>query len=145
MNWRGETNTGRIRVEIELANGEDLVRAKHGTLPPDQVRRTRAIGWVDTGASYLVVPESIVQQLGLPEKGQANVRYADQRRETRKVVEQVNVQLLGRDGTFKAIVEPARTDVLQGAIVLEDLDLLVDYRTQTLQPRDPKSIVAEIE
>lgn len=136
---------GRISVEVELTNGEDLVLAKKGTLPPDQVRRARVTGLVDTGASYLVVPESIVQQLGLPEKGQAAVRYADHRRETRKVVEQVNVQLLGRDGTFKAIVEPARADVLLGAIVLEDLDLLVDCHTQTIQPRDPKQILAEIE
>jgi hypothetical protein len=42
-------------------------------------------------------------------------------------------------------VEPNRTDVLIGAIVLEDLDLLVDCRTQTLRPRDPGGIIAEIE
>lgn len=55
------------------------------------------------------------------------------------------VELFGRHGTFKAIVEPKREDVLIGAIVLEDLDLLVDCRTQTLQPRDPKGIITEIE
>jgi clan AA aspartic protease len=145
MNWRGETNMGRISIEIELANGEDLVLAKKGSLATDQVRRARVIGWVDTGASHMVVPESIAQQLGFPEKGQANVRYADHRKETRKVVDQVHVQLLGRDGTFKAIVEPARPAVLLGAIVLEDLDLLVDCRTQTLHPRDPNTIMAELE
>lgn len=136
---------GRISVEVEIANGEDLVLAKKGALPPERVRRVRAFGWVDTGASHLVIPESIAQQLGLPEKGQAGVRYADHRRETRKVVDQVNVSLMGRDGTFKAIVEPARPDLLLGAIVLEDLDLLVDCRTQTLKPRDPNTILAELE
>jgi clan AA aspartic protease len=136
---------GRISVEVELSNAEDLVRVKDGTRAPDQVRRVRLTGLVDTGASYLVVPERIVQSLGLPEKGQASVRNADRRTETRKVVDQVHVALLGRDGTFKAIVEPARDDVLLGAIVLEDLDLLIDCRTQKLQPRDPKQIIAEIE
>lgn len=136
---------GRIVVDVELSNAEDLVRVKDGTLAPDRVRRVRLASLVDTGASYLVIPESIVQQLGLPEKGQASVRYADLRTETRKVVNQVNVALLGRDGTFKAIVEPAPSDALLGAIVLEDLDLLVDCCTQTLQPRDPKQIIAEIE
>ncbi|MGH7226010.1 MAG: aspartyl protease family protein, partial [Gemmataceae bacterium] len=67
------------------------------------------------------------------------------RKKRRRVVDQVEVELLGRRGTFKAIVEPARADALIGAIVLEDLDLLVDCRTQTLQPRDPKQIIAEIE
>lgn len=56
-----------------------------------------------------------------------------------------SVELLERHGTFKAIVESERDDVLIGAIVLEDLDLLVDCRTQTLQPRDPGGIITEIE
>ena len=141
----GDKNMGRISIEVELTNAEDLTRVKDSTLAPDKVRRVRVVGWVDTGASYLVIPASVVHQLGLPEKGQAGVRYADRRTETRKVVDQVNVALLGRDGTFKAIVEPGRTDALIGAIVLEDLDLLVDCRTQTLQPRDPTQIIAEIE
>jgi predicted aspartyl protease len=136
---------GRVSVEVELTNGEDLVRARHGTLASDKVRRVRAIGWVDTGASHVVIPESIAQQLGVPEIGQANVRSADHRKETRKVVDQVNAALLGRQGTFKAIVEPDRPDVLLGAIVLEDLDLLVDCRAQTLRPRDPNTILAELE
>ena len=142
---RGEKDMGRISIEVELTNAEDLTRVKDGTLAHDKVRRVRMASWVDTGASYLVIPESVVHQLGLPEKGQATVRYADRRTATRKVVDQVNVALLGRDGTFKAIVEPARSDVLLGAIVLEDLDLLVDCSTQTLQPRDPTQIIAEIE
>ena len=142
---RGEKDMGRISIEVELTNGEDLILAKNGQLAPNKIRRVRVVGWVDTGASYLVIPESIAQQLGLPEKGQTTVRYADRRTETRKVVNQVYLELLGRDGTFKAIVEPGRTDALIGAIVLEDLDLLVDCRTQTLQPRDPNGIIAEIE
>ncbi len=145
MNWRGDTTMGRISVEVELTNRDDLVRAQDGTLAPDKVRRVRMTGLVDTGASYLVIPETIAQQLGVPDKGEATVRCADNRTETRKVVDQVNVALLGREGTFKAIVEPARSNALLGAIVLEDLDLLVDCRTQTLYPRDPKTIIAEIE
>jgi predicted aspartyl protease len=145
MNWRGEAEMGRVSVEVELTNGEDLVLSKRGTLAPDKVRRVRTLGWVDTGASHVVIPESIAQQLGVPEIGQANVRFADHGKETRKVVDQVNAALLGRQGTFKAIVEPDRPDVLLGAIVLEDLDLLVDCRAQTLRPRDPNTIIAEIE
>jgi hypothetical protein len=56
-----------------------------------------------------------------------------------------NRATLGRDGVFSAIIEPDRKDALIGAIVLEELDLLVDCTTQTLRPRDPKEIVSEIE
>lgn len=144
MNERGTTDMGRISVELELANGEDLVLVKNGALAPEKVRRLRLAALVDTGASHLVIPESIAQQLGVPEIGQANIRYADHRKETRKVVDQVHAALLGRYGTFKAIVEPNRPDGLLGVIVLEDLDLVVDCRAQTLRPRDPNTIIAEI-
>jgi clan AA aspartic protease len=144
-NDRGSAIMGRINVEVALANNRDVQTFEAGSLPADKVRRARLAGLVDTGASYLVLPESVANQLGLPDLGTASVRYADQQKEIRRVVDQVEVELLGRRGTFKAVVEPARTDALIGAIVLEDLDLLVDCRTQTLQPRDPKQIVAEIE
>src|SRR5262249_13450840 len=102
-------------------------------------------GVVDTGASYLVLPKKVVAQLGVPVVGKATVRYADRRKATRQVVRDVEVTLLGRDGTFRAIVEPNREDALIGAIVLEDLDRLVDGAKQPLRPRDPEGIIAEIE
>jgi clan AA aspartic protease len=105
----------------------------------------RIQGVVDTGAAMLVLPASVVEQLGFPESGKAKVRYADQRTARRKQVGNVVVELLGREAVFNAVVEPKRTTALIGAIVLEALDLVVDCTTQTLHPRDPKWIVAEIE
>ena len=57
----------------------------------------------------------------------------------------VRVMLLGREGVFSALVEPDRTDALIGALVLEDLDFLVDCTQQALYPRDPDMIVSEVE
>lgn len=142
---QGEKDMGRVSVEFELTNAEDLVRVKDGTLAPDRVRRLRMTGVVDTGANYLVLPAKTAKQLGVPDAGTIIVRYADRRRKSRPVVENVRVDLLGRHGNFKAIVERQRTDALIGAIVLEDLDLLVDCGKQTLLPRDPKGMIAEIE
>lgn len=136
---------GRVTVEFTVANNRDVQLVAASMLAPDKVRHARVSGVVDSGSSHLVLPESVVAQLGVPDAGEASIRYADRHAATRKVVEQVRVELLGRHGTYKAIVEPDRTDALIGAIVLEDLDLLVDCRTQTLQPRDPDRIIAEIE
>jgi predicted aspartyl protease len=145
MKRQGDNEMGRVAVEVDMANGEDVVLAKTGNLAPDKVRRIRAAGVVDTAASHLVLPKHVATQLGVPVAGKAIVRYADHRRSTRQVVENVQVELLGRHGLFKAIVEPRRDDVLIGVIVLEDLDLLVDPRGQQLRPRDPENIIAEIE
>jgi predicted aspartyl protease len=141
----GEKNVGRIIIEVELTNAEDLVLVKNGARAPDQVRRLRLPGVVDTGANHLVLPTAAAEQLGVPDAGQVAVRYADQRRSVRKMVENVRVDLLGRHGNFTAILEPKRTDVLIGNIVLESLDFVADCITQSIYPRDPKRIFAEIE
>ncbi len=136
---------GRFSVEFEVANDRDVVKAEEGTLSPDKVRRLIIRGVVDSGASRLVLPQAVVTQLGLPVMGKVKVRYADGRRALRRAAGRVHVKLLGRDGVFSAVVEPKRDTALIGAIVLEDLDLLVDCGKQRLTPRDPDYVVSEIE
>ena len=105
----------------------------------------RIRGVVDSGASRLVIPASVAQQLGLELSGEASVRYADGHTAERSIARRVHLSYGGRDSIFNAIVEPARESVLIGAIVLEDLDFLVDSTRQRLVPRDPKQIISEIE
>ncbi len=136
---------GRFPVDVTIANNEDVIDARKGTLPPEKVRRVQIKGVVDTGASRLVLPASVVKQLGLPEAGTVAVRYADHRKATRKRVKEALITIEGREGSFSAVVEPKRTDALIGAIVLEELDLLPDCTNLRLRPRDPKQIIAEIE
>jgi predicted aspartyl protease len=112
---------------------------------PDQVRREKVSGVVESGAAQLVLPRALVKQLGLPPGDKIKVRYADGRRGQRRQAEGAYVELLGRHGTFSAVVEPKRQNALIGAIVLEQLDLLVDCRQQRLVPRDPSGPVYEIE
>jgi predicted aspartyl protease len=122
-----------------------MTLAEAGHLEPAKIRRARIAGVVDTGAVHLVLPKATVDELGLPQTGTVNVRYADQRRAKRGMVQRVWLRLLGRAQIFSAIVEPKRKDALIGAIVMEQLDLLVDPVTQKLSPRDPSGIIAEIE
>ncbi|MDX1946013.1 MAG: retroviral-like aspartic protease family protein [Pirellulaceae bacterium] len=140
-----KTEKGRIALEVELTNYEDKVRARNGDIPPEKVRRIRIDAIVDTGAAHLVIPQSAADALGVPVIGEAGVRYADESRAKKKIVNAVEVSLLSRSGIFRAIVEPARTEVLLGAIVLEDMDFIVDCRAQKLVPRDPEMIQSEIE
>ncbi len=93
-----------------------------------------------------MLPEAVAKELGFEvRRVKVKVRYADGRRAKRSEVEGVRLYLLGRDDTFSAIVEPKRDTALIGAIVLEDLDFLVDCGKQCLVPRDPDFVVNEIE
>jgi hypothetical protein len=145
MRARGGTGVGRFSVEFEVANNDDLIRAQDGTLPPDQVRQETIQGVVDSGATKLVLPQAVVKRLGLRLGDPILVRYADGRTVQRAGAKGVYLKLLGRDGTFTAIVEPRRKTALVGAIVLEDLDLLVDCTAQRVVPRDPRGAIYEIE
>lgn len=141
----GDDCMGRITVELTISNNHDVALARAGVIKPEEVRRARLQGVVDSGAAMLVLPASVVKQLGFPDAGHVKVRYADQRVIKRRQVSNVLVSLRGREADFLATVEPKRDTALIGAIVLEALDLVVDCRNQRLEPRDPESIVAEIE
>jgi predicted aspartyl protease len=136
---------GRFSVEIEVANNDDLVSAKRGHLDPDQVRRTTIRGVVDCGATRLVLPGRVAKQLGLEVKRKVRVKYANGQRALRPEVAGVHLTLQGRDDVFSAVVEPKRDSAFIGALVLEDLDFLIDCTKMCLYPRDPHHIVNEIE
>jgi predicted aspartyl protease len=145
MRSKGGNGAGRFSVHFEVVNGEDLVRAKDGTLPKNRVRRRTITGVVECGAAMLVLPGDVVKDLGLPLGDEVRVRYADGRRAKRREALSVYLELLGRHTTLPAVIEPKRKDALIGAIVLEALDLLVDSKNQRLIPRDPTGVMFEIE
>lgn len=136
---------GRISVNLKLTSSEDIFLVRKGMLRPEEIRQSTMRGVVDTGATQLVIPATVAERLGLPETDEVGVRYADGRRDTRKVVGDISVELLGRESTFRAIVEPNRSTVLVGAVVLEVLDFVADCRARKLLPRDPNQVIAEIE
>ena len=136
---------GHFAVKLKLANSVDVALAHRGVLSPDQVRQAEMPGVVDTGVLRPVIPERVATELGVREVDEIQVRYADGRIATRKLVTDVLLELLGREATFRATVEANRDSALIGAIVLEELDLLVDCTAEKLRPRDPNHIISEIE
>ena len=56
----------RISVDLEVANGGDLALVRRGLLPPGQVRRETIQGVLNPGVMRLVLPEAVVERLGLP-------------------------------------------------------------------------------
>jgi hypothetical protein len=102
---------------------------------------------VDTGATMLVLPGWIQEQLQFPVIRRQLIRYANEATEEREVVYGVEVTVCGRTGVFEAVIEPAKRYGLLGSIVMETLDLIADPRSQRLyvNPRSPELPMAEIE
>ena len=136
---------GRFSVDLIVANNRDVVNLADDESVLDKVKHVVVSGVVDSGGARLVLPQRVVDDLQLKVDSEMTVRLADNRLAKRQIVSNVWLQLLGPHSVFTAVVEPAREDALIGAIVLEELDLLVDCLTQSLHPRDPNSILTEIE
>ena len=98
---------GRFSVELEVANNDDLaLGAAEVCCRRISFAGKRSRAWSIPGRQGCVLPEDVVKRLGLPLVNTFTVRYADGRQAKRKGAEGVYVQLLGRHGTFQAIVEP---------------------------------------
>ena len=145
MNAMPEKDVGRFSVEVELANNDDMAAVRRGYLTPDKVRRMTVVGVVDSGASGLVLPTAAAKQLGIPAADKVKVKYANGSVARRDRVEGVYLELEGRHSLFSATLGPKRETALIGAIVLEELDFLIDCKKGKLYPRDPKYLVTEIE
>src|SRR5438132_7963514 len=92
-----EPGMGRFSVEVELANDKDLARAEAGDISPEKVRRMRIRGVVDSGATRLVIPESVAKKLGLEVSGSVKVRYADGRTADRAIAQRIRLAYGGRE------------------------------------------------
>jgi len=125
-----------IVVNVGLENYVDRSTARSG-LPTEPVRRTHVDGVVDTGAVMLVLPENVVERLGLEPLRTAIVTYADERREERQVAGPVAIEVCDRFMVTECVVGLPLSEPLIGQIVLEGLDLIADCASRTLTPRTP--------
>lgn len=140
-----DDSMGCFSAGIELANNDDIVRALAGDISDEDIRHLTIRGVADSGATRLVIPESVARKLGLRVLSDMTVRYADGRIAQRQMAIGIHLTCARRSSVFNAIIEPGRDSALIGAIVLEDLDLVVDCTHQTLSPRDPNGIISVIE
>ena len=131
----GKKETGNVYVELELENYADRVLAKRGYLDQEAVRAQKVKVLADTGSTMLVLPEDLVDALGLERQGKVVAIYADERKEERDTAGVNTVRVAGRSMETRCVVGPPGSEPLLGQIVLEELDLLVDSKERKLVPK----------
>ena len=118
----------RHTTQIELENQYDLVAVKLGVMNPEEVRRvTVPDALVDTGATGLCLPTSLIAQLGLTPIEVRRARAATGIVE-RMLYSEVQFTILERTSTIQVTDLPEGSPVLVGHMVLEHLDLCVDIK-----------------
>ncbi len=116
----------RHTAEIKLVNLQDLHAVRLGVREPEDVRQlTVTDALVDTGATGLCLPTSLIERLGLTPVGKRTARTAAGIVE-RTVYSEVEYTLLDRSSTIRVTDLPEGSPILVGHIIMETLDLWVD-------------------
>ncbi len=113
-------------TRIELENLKDLHAVELGVLNSEDVRRlTVQNALVDTGATGLCLPKSLIEQLGLTPLRNIRVQTANGPAE-RTFYSEVKYTVLERSHSIQVTDLPEDAPVLVGHMILEALDLCVD-------------------
>jgi predicted aspartyl protease len=127
---------GDVYVEIILENYKDRILYESGYLGPEDIRSEKVKVLADLGSTMLVLPQDLVERLGLEiKKDKIIVTYADERKEERPVARILMVKIGDRSMETDCVVNPPASEPLLGQIILERLDLLVDCKEGKLVPR----------
>ena len=123
---------GRVTVPAKIENWGDLYMVEKGLLQPDQVHWIEVSdALVDTGATALSMPMSLIDQLGLmpfrsrPVRTSAGVL-------TVNVYGGARLTVQGRDCQVDVVELPEGSPVLIGQVPMELLDFVVDPANQRL-------------
>ncbi len=125
---------GIIRADVLLENTEDRALVERGLMREGDLRSTLSTGIVDTGARMLLLPEDVVDHLGLTRRRTTGVRYADGRRADLPVAGPVTITIQNRTMISECLVGPQASAMLIGQIELERLDLVANCADRTLMP-----------
>ncbi len=140
-----DEDLGRITTPAIIGNNFDIRLARTGAIPEESIRRVEVSdALVDTGASSLCLPASMVRELGLEPLRQRNARTAGGMR-VLTVFSEVQLKIQDRDTVVRVTEIPDGSPVLIGQIPLEDMDLVPFPKEQKLLPNPAHGGEWEIE
>ena len=126
------TSMGKIITTLIVTNRADQNVAARGFMAPDQIRSVTLNNvLVDTGATTLCLPASIIAQLGLELLKEVDVETANGIGKAR-IFQDAKISLVGREGTFECLELPGGMNPLLGVIPLEALGIELDLKNQRL-------------
>ncbi len=126
---------GEVRADVTLENGDDLAFVRRGALEPAAVRKLKAKLLVDTGAVLVLLPQDMVEALGVATFDRVIVTLANEQKIELAKAGPFHLTVAGRSMAIDCLVGPPQCEPLLGQVVLETLDLIVDPVRQTLTPR----------
>lgn len=122
---------GKVMVKIKVENLADVFRAEAGEINVNEVRAVELEALVDTGASLLCLPKSIIESLGLRLYETRDAITANGN-VPRGIYRGAQLVIDDRSCIMNVMELSEGVPPLVGYIALEHLDFIVDPIKQTL-------------
>ncbi len=122
---------GRTTEKVKIQNTYDMYDVSKGLIRESNIRTVEIDAVVDTGATYLCLPPSVIERLGFPLSHTATVTTANGKVE-RRIFEGARIAIKERTVQMQVMENDESTPALIGYLVLEALDFVVNPKTQGL-------------
>ena len=103
---RERSEMGEIVVDVELENPGDRALFERGYGRESDIRRSTVEAVVDTGAVMSMLPQNVVERIGVGIHGTAIVTYADERKEERPIAGPLTLRVCNRLMSTDCVVGP---------------------------------------
>jgi clan AA aspartic protease len=124
---------GKIIEKVIIKNYIDIVKASEGLIRDNEIRITEVEAIVDTGAAFLCLPPAVIAKLSLLYSHSRRIITANGE-VSRRVFSGAVIIIQGRETQMSVMENDETTPPLIGYLVLEDLDLVPDTKSQKLIP-----------
>ena len=128
---------GLVYADLEIYNGIDYALMMQNK--NNKANKINVTALVDTGAYLLAINEIIKSKLNLITLSRQSIELANGNIEEVEIVGPVSVVFQNRQTSCNAAVLPGDSEVLLGAIPMEDLDVIINPKTQRIEvnPESP--------
>ena len=128
----GVADMGRVPTEATIYNAHDHAEMRMGKITLDQARKVEiAEALVDTGATMLAMPKTLIDQIGLLKQYEKRAMTAAGLT-TISVYGTARLVIKGREVATDVLEVPEGSPVLIGQIPLEAMDWVVDLQGRKL-------------
>ncbi|TAF31921.1 MAG: hypothetical protein EAZ50_08770 [Runella slithyformis] len=135
---------GLVHAEITLTTTGDIEMVERGYMKKEEIRTQTVIAMVDSGAYMMAINETVKAQLGLKTKSKRAAQLADGSVVELDIVGPIDIRFENRDATCNAMVLPGDSEMLLGAIPMEEMDVVILPREQKLVVNPAHPNVAQL-
>jgi hypothetical protein len=135
---------GLVYAEVTLINADDLAFYRSNKIQKSDIREIKTTMLVDSDAYMLAINEVVKEQLGLFVVDKRKAQLADGSIQEFEIADLIDVRFANRKATCNAMVLPGNTEMLLGAIPMEEMDVLIHPNKNQLIVNPEHPFVAQL-